>query len=269
MERLTDDQWAQYERDGYLRLGKLLTDADLAALQTRIDDIMLGRADVDYDRMLMQLDSDSGAYADAGAQTRGHKGSTLNYRKIQDLELDPLFLAYMQRPIFRDICDRTYGASTPVRCFRAMFMNKPAGKGTLLPWHQDRWHNFDRDPQITLWTALDPATKENGCVQIISGSHTRLVNPDHPSGFLTQEQANEITARSEIIHMELAAGEVALLHNWLLHSSDKNHSTQSRRAFSTCYMDGTTRHSDGKLAEYPILFGDGALDPDTVATAGV
>ena len=32
---------------------------------------------------------------------------------------------------------------------RAMFMNKPANKGTFLPWHQDRWTALDRDPQIT------------------------------------------------------------------------------------------------------------------------
>ena len=59
-------EWAQYERDGYLRLGRLLTDLELAALQERIDAIMLGQAAVPYARMLMQLDSDSGKYEEAG-----------------------------------------------------------------------------------------------------------------------------------------------------------------------------------------------------------
>src|SRR5436190_25276 len=95
---LTPHQWSSYERDGYLRLGRLLDPVDLMALQQRIDDIMLGKAQVDYSHMLMQLDSDSGKYEDAGAQTTGFKGATLNYRKIQQLELDPLFLAYLQRP---------------------------------------------------------------------------------------------------------------------------------------------------------------------------
>jgi len=59
------------------------------SLQQRIDEIMLGQAPLDYDRMLMQLDSTTGQYKDRGSQTKGHKGATLNYRKIQDLERDP------------------------------------------------------------------------------------------------------------------------------------------------------------------------------------
>lgn len=113
----------------------VLSDTDLHALHQRIDDIILGKEPMDYEWILMQLDSDSGKYEDAGVQSRGHKGATLNYRKIQELEFDPLFLEFMQRPIFREICARVYGADTPVESFRAMFMNKPARKGTFLPWH--------------------------------------------------------------------------------------------------------------------------------------
>lgn len=263
-EAITGAQWAQYERDGYLKLGRLLGDADLSALQRRIDDIMLGRARIDYDRVLMQLDSVTGKYNDAGPQTKGWKGATLAYRKIQDLELDPLFLAYMQRPIFRDICARVYGPDTPIACFRAMFMNKPARQGTWLPWHQDRWTHLDRDPLITVWTALDPATIANGCVQVIAGSHRHgLINSSHPSGFLTEEQAQRYAPADKVVHLELAAGEVVLLHNWLLHASDVNRTDIPRRAFSVCYMDGRARASNGET--YPILFGEGALSIESLA----
>jgi phytanoyl-CoA hydroxylase len=234
--------WAQYERDGYLRLGKLLSDSDLAALQQRINDIMLGTAPVDYEKMLMQLDSADGKYENAGVQSRGHKGATLNYRKIQELEFDPLFRTFTERPIFRHICARVYGDDTPISCFRAMFMNKPAHHGTLLPWHQDRWTHLDRDPLITLWTALDPATVANGCVQIVPGSHKYgLINPEHPSGFITEAQAAEFAPEDKIVYLELEAGEVALLHNWLLHRSDTNSTDIPRRAYSVCYMDGRTK----------------------------
>ena len=54
--------WASYERDGDLRLGQVLDAADLSALQERIDAIMLGTATLDYDRLLMQLDSADGKY---------------------------------------------------------------------------------------------------------------------------------------------------------------------------------------------------------------
>jgi hypothetical protein len=256
--QIAASQWQQYEKDGYLKLGKVLNDKDLRALQDRIDAIMLGTADVDYSRMLMQLDSSDGRYENAGEQSNGHKGATLDYRKIQELEHDALFLEYMQRSIFHEICEHVYGSTTPIATFRAMFMNKPAGRGTLLPWHQDRWTHLDRDPLITVWTALDPATQANGCVEVIPGSHKfGLINPSHPSAFLNEEQVREHEAKSESIYLELEAGEAVLLHNWLLHRSDTNHSSISRRAFSVCYMDGRTQANNGE--EYSLIFGEGAL----------
>jgi phytanoyl-CoA hydroxylase len=256
---ISGEDWDFYEEHGYLNLGRLLDDTDLSALQQRIDDIMLGRASIDTSRLLMQLDSDSGKYEDAPEQTRGHKGATLNYRKIQDLEHDPLFLEFMQRPIFREICARVYGPQTRISCYRAMFMNKPAHKGTFLPWHQDRWSDLDRDPLITLWTALDPATKANGCVQILPGTHKLgVINREHPSGFVTTEQADNLLREHEPVFLELKAGECALLHNWLLHSSDVNNTDIPRRAFSVCYMDAKTRWG-GEADKFSVILGKGAL----------
>src|SRR5947207_13304339 len=107
---INESQWGAYDHDGYLNLGRVLDDGDLAALQRRIDDVRLGTADVPYDRLMMQLDRASGKYDDAGEQSLGFKGATLSYRKIQELELDPLHMAFMQRKIFREICARVYGA---------------------------------------------------------------------------------------------------------------------------------------------------------------
>jgi ectoine hydroxylase-related dioxygenase (phytanoyl-CoA dioxygenase family) len=148
-----------------------------------------------------------------------------------------------------------------------MFMNKPAHKGTYLPWHQDRWSALDRDPLLTMWTALDPATIANGCVQVIPGSHhPGLINPSHDSGFLTKEQTAQHAPESKRVYLELKAGEVALLHNWLLHASDVNNTDVSRRAFSVCYMDAHTRNKSG--ASYSTIFGRDALTPDQLrATA--
>ncbi len=253
VQGISETRWQQYERDGYLRLGRVLDDADPTALSGRIDQIMLGEAAIDYDRMLMQLDSSSGNYGEMPPQSKGHKGATLAYRKIQDLEMDPLFLAYMQRPLFRSICAHVYGEATPIASFRAMFMNKPAQRGTLLPWHQDRWSSLDRDPLITVWTALDAATIANGCVQVIPGSHHKgVINPSHSSAFVTEEQAAEHAPEEKAAHLELAAGEVVLLHNWLLHRSDVNRTDIPRRAFSVSFMDARTRDQGG--GTFPRIF---------------
>lgn len=251
---LTDHAWATYLDQGYLRLGRCFDRAALGDLQERIDAIMLGTADIAYDRLLMQVDSSTGAYHEAGAQTLGHKGATLAYRKIQNLEEDPRFFAAMRLPLFAAICRRVYG-DRDIACYRAMFMNKPASRGTVLPMHQDRWTSLDRDPLVTIWIALDPATIANGCVEVVPGSHRRLLNPGHPSGFLTPDMEAEHAPKERRIPLELEPGEAVLLHNWLLHGSDVNRSGQSRRAFSVCYMDADTRVvKTGERASSTVVF---------------
>lgn len=266
-QSLTNEQWQQFQRDGYIKLGRLLSPNELLELQRRIDDIMLGKASVPYDQMLMQLDSISGKYDDAGEQTKGSKGATLDYRKIQDLEFDALFLRYMQRPTFRDICARLLGPGTSISAFRAMFLNKPAMRGTWLPWHQDRWSELDRDPLITIWTALDAATVANGCLQVIPGSHrSGVINPSHHSAFLDAQQTAEHVSPDRIVLLELAAGEVVLLHNWLLHASGVNRSSTSRRAFSVCYMDAATQTRGGQ--QFPVIFDNAVMVPsNSLSTA--
>ena len=67
--------------------------------------------------------------------------------------------------------------------------------------------------------------------------------------------------------MELALGEVVLLHNWTLHSSGTNQTQTSRRAFSVCYMHGETKIRSAKGVDYisvkdgsfPRVFGPSAL----------
>ena len=164
---ITADELRRFRADGYVGLGRLLDGRELAALSERIDQIMLGTADAPYDHMLMQLEPSTNPPEELRGQKKGHKLPTLAYRKIQDLELDPLFHAYLARPLFADLCRRVYGEGRSVACMRAMFMNKPARGGSDLVWHQDRWTDFDRDPKVTVWIALDPSTIANGCVQIV------------------------------------------------------------------------------------------------------
>lgn len=265
---ISETQWQLFDEHGYVVLGQVATDQDLAALQQRIDDIMLGLANVDYDKMMMQVDTDDGEHSNLGAQTSGHKGSHLNYRKIEQLEFDPVFLRYMQHPAFKKACARMHGRETAIACHRAMFMNKPARRGTYLVWHQDAWATtFDRPPLLTAWTALDRATKENGCVQIIPGSHKRgIVNPDHGAGFLTDDLAALHCPDHDVVYLEVEAGEVALLHNFTLHRSGVNRTDAPRRAFSINYMDAATKCFREDV-HHSIIFGQGALVPEELESA--
>lgn len=253
-----EDEHARFIERGYVRLGKVLTDDALEALRQRIDDIMLGR--VRYPHMRFQLDPQAGG--DKGMRRMSsHEVATLAYRRIDDLEQDPLFLAHMQRPLFGQIARRYIGEEVAV--FRSMFMNKPAGLGTELGWHQDvgaGWQ-IDRNPFVTVWTALDAATTASGCMQIVPGSNRHgVINERH---FVSDEEIGRYAGPGDIVDLEAEAGETVLLHNFLLHRSGVNHTGAPRRAFSCTYMEAETR-SLVTGETFPRIFGRGAPDPADV-----
>ena len=250
-----DQCFQLFTEEGYFILPQFFDKAEIKGLQERIDQIMLGTADVDYDQIWMQLDTDSGKYDDLSWGGNGFQGATLDYRKIQGLEADQCFLDFITSFFFVKFCGQVYGPNVSITSFRTMFMNKAAGKGTWLPWHQDRWNFLDQDPLLTVWIPLDTSTIENGCVQIIRRSHRKgLINPEHSSGFLTESQAAEHAPIEDIVPILVEPGDLVVLHNHLLHASDKNRTSSPRRALSVCYMNGHTKNITEPEVTYPRLF---------------
>ena len=143
VDAITAEQWATFERQGFVSLGVAVAGAELETLRERIDAIMLHGSDpalgIDCDSMLMQLQLAPG---ENGPQTGGWKGSTLDYRKIQSVEFDRHYLEYMTSPLYRAVVDGVCPPGEGVSVFRAMFFNKPAqpspeaSGGSVLGWHQ-------------------------------------------------------------------------------------------------------------------------------------
>ncbi|HEY0394803.1 MAG TPA: phytanoyl-CoA dioxygenase family protein [Candidatus Elarobacter sp.] len=248
---LTERDRANYARDGYLHLGQVLDETALAALRERADDLATGRVANDE----IQLQRDTGGAYDALAGVESSPLGTLRYRKIQGLETDDRFFELVRHPLFLEIAAHHYGAHAPVSIFRAMVMNKPAELGTVLPWHQDGgdvWA-LDRDPLVTVWVALDDATVENGCVEVVPGSH-RLGLLSAFGSTLTEDDAARHCPSERVVPLEVKAGHAVLMHNWLIHRSGVNPSRRPRRAFTACYMDGRTQ-STLTGARFPLIVG--------------
>jgi phytanoyl-CoA hydroxylase len=254
LETFDISQQEQFMDQGFLRLGKLLSSEDLKALQDRIDAIMMG--EIPYAKMQFQLDGKTNEYGKMEPNTPCNKGASLAYRRITGLEQDPLFLTYMQHPVFKSITRRYIGDHVSV--FRAMFMNKPAHQGTVLPWHQDIGEGWglDQNPIVTVWTALDDAVPENGCMQVVPGSNNLgILNPNH---YVSEPDQQKYASVDKVIDLEAEAGEAILLHNWLMHRSVVNETGSPRRAFSVAYMDAETRKMRTGQT-FPVVFGEGAL----------
>jgi phytanoyl-CoA hydroxylase len=228
---------AHYRLHGWARLGKLAPEETLVVLRERADGIMMG--EVTYEGLFFQHDSDTGKYEDL-AYGQGWKGPSLAYRKVEKLEKDPLYWAWLSNDVFRRVAARVYGEAS-VALYRAFLMNKHAGGGSNLPWHQDggNFWGLDRDPVLQIWTTLDDAPLDGGCLEVVPGSHVAgLVTP--LGGVVPNDQvARGETSRA--LALPAAAGEVILLHNHVWHRSGRSSSGHPRRALSVCYMDAATK----------------------------
>lgn len=222
---------------GYARLGRVADDGTVSALQRRADAMMLG--EVKVPGLFYQLDSETGAYDDLTFGL-GYQGPSLDYRKLEKLEGDPIFRAWIEHPWFERIARAVVGPD--IVLYRAILMNKSARGGTPLPWHQDggRFWGLDREPTLQIWTALDDAPIAAGCVEVVPGSHKDGLAT--PLGGLVQPNVVEARrAEEHAVPLPAVAGEVILLHNHLWHRSGRNTTGKPRRAFSVCYMDAATR----------------------------
>jgi ectoine hydroxylase-related dioxygenase (phytanoyl-CoA dioxygenase family) len=232
-----DDALAHYREHGYARLGRLCEPERLEAMRARIDAIMMG--EVAYPGLFFQKDTDTGRYEDL-SYGKGFEGPTLEYRKVEKLEKDPIFLEWIAHPMFEPLARTVYGGD--VTLYRALVFNKAARTGgSDLPWHQDGgdFWGLDREPGLQVWTALDDAPLGGGCLEIVPGSHaaglvTKLggVVPD----FAVEREKPE--ARSVMVPAE--AGEVVLVHNHVWHRTSRSTTGKPRRALTVCYLDART-----------------------------
>jgi phytanoyl-CoA hydroxylase len=231
------DAIEHFAAHGYARIGRALSDPGLAQLRERADDLMLGR--VVHEGLFFQRDSETGRYEDR-LLGKGYEGPSLNYRKMEKLEKDPLFFAWINNPLFERIA-RSWIAGE-ITIYRAVLFTKSASGGTVLPWHQDSgsFWGLSQDPTLQIWTALDDAPEEAGCVEVLPASHKDgLATPLGgviPDNVLQARQADE-----RKLALPAKAGEVLLLHNYIWHCSGLNRTNQPRRALSICYMSASTR----------------------------
>ncbi|MBS2015581.1 MAG: phytanoyl-CoA dioxygenase family protein [Deltaproteobacteria bacterium] len=241
MEPLTDafieEALEHFHRDGWAFVGNLCDAATLDALRARADAIMLG--EVTYDGLFFQHDAPSGDYDDL-EYGKGYQGPSLEYRKVEKLEKDPLYWDWMRREPFGRIATRVYGTSD-VSLYRAFLMNKHAGGGSNLPWHQDggSFWGLDRDPILQIWTALDDAPLDGGCLEFVRGSH--LDGLATPLGGVVPEDKLRKMRNEEVTRVTAVAGDVILIHNHVWHRSGRTFTGKPRRALSVCYMHGATQ----------------------------
>lgn len=133
--------------------------------------------------------------------------------------------------------------------------------GGAWAWHQDYgyWYNngclFPH--MVSCMIAVDQASKENGCLQVLKGSH-HIGRIDHGKvGEQTgadPERVQVARERLELVYVELTPGSAVFFHSNLLHRSDQNKSDYPRWAFICCYnTKGNDPYKESRHPRYTPL----------------
>jgi ectoine hydroxylase len=121
-------------------------------------------------------------------------------------------------------------------------MLKEPRQGGAWEWHQDYgywYHDGAPYPRLlSCMIALDPATRENGCLKVLVGSHL-LGRLDHgrqgSQVGADPERIAALEARLPVRYIEATPGSAIFFHCNLLHASEPNLSDRPRRAYICCY----------------------------------
>lgn len=142
--RLTSAEVAQYQKEGYvLPQGQVFSDKKFSALKTYFEELL--------------------AKWPEGERPEAMDTPHFEHPKLNEWALAPEVVDLVEPLLGPDIV-----------LFSTHFICKPTGDGRRVPWHEDSayWRRLLEPMNVaTVWLAIDPSTKVNGCMNVIPRSH--------------------------------------------------------------------------------------------------
>ena len=218
--KLTNAQLAQYHADGYLMVKSLFDEEEI--------ELLLRIAKSDH-----RLDSES-----YGRTDREGILSRLVARNVLE---DDIYCAIVRSPRIIDPIEQILDCE--IYHWNHKVMMKDPCVGGAWEWHQDYgyWyvdHSVLFPLLASCMIALDPATKNNGCLQAIRGSqHLGRVEHFAVNGQMAvdPERIEAALERMELVHCEMEPGAAMFFDCNLIHRSDRNESQDPRWAMICSY----------------------------------
>jgi len=219
---LTSEQVRQYQQDGYLIVRNFLSQEEVDKLyRVAIDDSAVSKNAINVNDSTGKRSKLSLWYK-PGNDTYGLLTRSEQLVNAADALLD---------------------GDTPVCHFHSKLMQKEPRVGGAWEWHQDYgyWYKNEfllPDQMMSVMVAITDANEENGCLQVIRGSH-KMGRVEH--GFAgeqvgaSQRYVDLALQTMERVFVELKAGDVLFFHSNILHRSEANLSDKPRWSMISCY----------------------------------
>ncbi|NQX57928.1 phytanoyl-CoA dioxygenase family protein [Paenibacillus qinlingensis] len=232
MSKLTQEEVAFYKKNGYFLYDKQLFSAEKLAELTEV-----------FEDQLKQ------------------KGSKLSDELDTPHFREDRLLNFLLSDDVLDLVEPIIGPN--IGLWSSHFICKDPFVGRATPWHEDsaywkgRVSNFDNI--ITVWLAIDNSTKENGCMQVIPGTHSNgfseYENVDGAKNLFSTQIKNIDT--STAVHFELQKGQCSLHDSRIIHGADPNKSEFRRCGYTMRYFSTDTKIFEDKNPNHKVWLARG------------
>jgi ectoine hydroxylase-related dioxygenase (phytanoyl-CoA dioxygenase family) len=221
-KELSEDQIKSFNRDGYVIIKNFLSRQETDKLYTTaIEDSSISKNALDLNDL-------------SGKKTKLSLWFTPGNDVFGYLIRSERMLKAVARLIDSD---------APVCHYHSKLMQKEPRVGGAWEWHQDYGYWYKNqfvfpDQLLSVMVALTKATKENGCLQIIRGSH-KMGKLNH--GFSGEQvgadmvMVNNALRTMELVYCEIDPGDALIFHSNLLHRSEANLSPDPRWSIISVY----------------------------------
>ncbi|MAV46885.1 MAG: phytanoyl-CoA dioxygenase family protein [Alphaproteobacteria bacterium TMED89] len=205
-KRLTVDQQESYARDGFVAPIDIFSADEVAEIRAEIE-----AAEARWPNAL-----------DGAGRNNGHLALPVLDRIVHDSRV----LDAVEDVIGGDI----------LAAGSTLFIKEPHSGG-FISWHQDaRYAGMEPHNWVTGWVAISNVTEENGCMQMIPGSHIDPLR-DHVDTFgennlLTRGQEVQGIDEGDAVAVPLKPGQMSLHHPRIVHGSGPNQSNERRIGFA-------------------------------------
>jgi phytanoyl-CoA hydroxylase len=134
------------------------------------------------------------------------------------------------------------GGMEPFAVQTMLYFKPPGARGQAV--HQDQYYlRAEPGTCIAAWMALDPCDEENGCLEVVRGSHEWPVLCTIAAD--TTRSFTDITVPlsddAELVPVVMAPGDVLFFNGSLVHGSKPNRSNRFRRSLIGHYIQGNAQ----------------------------
>jgi phytanoyl-CoA hydroxylase len=227
---LTDEQKAQFDRDGYLVLTDVVDPETRAAVTAELDEL-----EAKVDRYLAEAESERQSIAERGAITFTVH-AVLRSDAARDLTHDPTLVGVAGDLVGPDI-----------NLYWDQAVYKKPEKPRRFPWHQDNGYTYC-EPQhyLTWWVALSDATVDNGCPWVLPGAHRGGTLRHHWVEPIGWECLPPDEQPDGAVAAEVPAGGAVVFSSLTPHYTGPNTTDDVRKAYIVQYGPSDLRVLKGK-----------------------